>query len=529
MNKNVSLPLSLALLLTFSACSAASQTSVSGQNDATSDIMVSKEEIQTDSEDVTMDDIFELTKGYKTRGNTNPIMTQEFGADPFALVVGDEVYIYMTADAFEYDEKGELKENTYSKIKTIHVVSTKDFKNFTDHGEIPVAGSDGIAKWAHNSWAPAAAMKEVDGKMKCFLYFADNGGGIGVLEAESPTGPFVDPIGKALIDRNVPTCDKVLWLFDPAVLVDDDGSAYIYFGGGVPQGKEEFPGTARVAKLSDDMIHLASDPVLIDAPCLFEDSGIHKYNNKYYYTYCTNWTVSPESTQKYGFTNGEIACMMSDSPMGPFTYVNKILENPGTACGLYGNNHHAIFEFNGQQYICYHSRCLERHMGLEHGYRATFINEVTTNPDGTIKLIRQSKEGIDQLFLKDAYAVNSSVCVSQMVGTNSVPLDKSLGYKDMALGELNTGDFTETTGVDFSDIAPKSVTVTAKADKGVKGSIYLRIDFPNKPNVCRIDIEGTGEFTTYTADLREEVTGVHFLYFVFYGEGFEVKDWQFNK
>ena len=483
MRKNVFLPLAFALTISLAACgtkastegspdsSSASQSSEVSDTQ-TEDTEVSKEEILQETEETDMDETFELTKGYKTRGNTNPIMTQAFGADPFALVVGDEVYFYMTADAFEYNAQGELIENTYSKIKTIHVVSTKDFKNFTDHGEIPVAGSTGLAKWAHNSWAPAAAMKNIDGKDKFFLYFADNGGGIGVLEADSPTGPFRDPLGKALIDRSVPTCDTVLWLFDPAVLVDDDGSAYIYFGGGVPQGKEEFPGTARVAKLSDDMIHLASDPVLIDAPCLFEDSGIHKYNNKYYYTYCTNWNVSAESTRKYGFTNGEIACMISDSPMGPFTYTNKILENPGTACGLYGNNHHAIFEFKGQQYICYHSRCLERHMGLEHGYRATFINEVTTNSDGTIKLIRQSKEGIDQLFNKDAYALNSSVCVSQMVGTNSVAIDESLGYKDMALGMIDTGDFTETTGVDFTDVSPKSLTITAKADKGVKGSVY---------------------------------------------------------
>jgi len=528
MRKNVFLPISFAVMLTLASCG---NTSVitSDISATESDTVIAKEETISEKEETDMDDIFELTKGYKTRGNTNPIMTQAFGADPFALVVGDEVYIYMTADAFEYDAAGEIKENSYSQIRTIHVVSTKDFKNFTDHGEIPVAGSNGLAKWAHNSWAPAAAMKNIDGKDKFFLYFADNGGGIGVLEADSPAGPFKDPIGKALIDRSVPTCASVLWLFDPAVLVDDDGSAYIYFGGGVPEGKEEFPGTARVAKLGDDMISLASDPVVIDAPCLFEDSGIHKYDGKYYYSYCTNWTVSQESTQKYGVTNGEIAYMMSDSPMGPFTFTGKVLENPGTACGLYGNNHHAIFEFKGQQYIVYHSRCLEKHMGVEKGYRATFINEVTTNPDGTIKLVRQSKEGINQLFSKDAYAVNSSVCVSQMVGTNSVALDSSIGYGDMVLGEINTGDFTETTGVDFSDVSPKSITVTAKADKGVTGSVYVRIDFPNKSNICKIDIEGTGEYTAYTADLREEITGVHFVYFVFYGENFTVKDWQFNK
>ena len=126
--------------------------------------------------------------------------------------------------------------------------------NFEDHGTVYAAGSKGAAKWAANSWAPAAAWKEIDGEVKFFLYFANSGGGIGVLTSDSPTGPFEDPLGEALINNHTPNCADVIWIFDPAVLVDDDGRAYLYFGGGVPEGQAANPGTARVVELGEDMI-----------------------------------------------------------------------------------------------------------------------------------------------------------------------------------------------------------------------------------------------------------------------------------
>ena len=107
-----------------------------------------------------------LSKSYKGVANNNPIIEQHYGADPFALVYEDTVYFYMTADAYEYDANGEIKENSYSQIRSLYVVSTKDMINFTDHGEITIAGTNGATKWAHNSWAPAAAWKMVDGKPK---------------------------------------------------------------------------------------------------------------------------------------------------------------------------------------------------------------------------------------------------------------------------------------------------------------------------------------------------------------------------
>ena len=77
-------------------------------------------------------------------------------------------------------------------------------------------------------------------------------------------------------------------------------------------------------------------------------------------------------TAEYGFHNAEIVSMVSDSPMGPFEFKEVILENPGKYCGLYGNNHHCVFTFNNRWYITYHTRLLEKNMGIDkyEGYHA---------------------------------------------------------------------------------------------------------------------------------------------------------------
>lgn len=473
-------------------------------------------------------------KSYKGLEDTNPIMTQRFGADPYAMVYGDRVYFYMTADAFEYDVFNNIKENSYSQIRSLNVVSTDDMVNFTDHGSIQVAGKGGAAKWAGNSWAPAAAWKEIDGKPKFFLYFANSGGGIGVLTADSPIGPFTDPLGHELVSRNTPNCADVLWLFDPAVLVDDDGNGYLYFGGGVPQDKISAPGTGRCVALGDDMISLKGDPVAIDIPYLFEDSGIHKAGNKYYYTYCTNWQVDAEGTKKYGFTNAEIASLESDSPLGPFTYKETILENPGKLCGLYGNNHHCVFQFQDRWYMTYHSRMLEKAMGIEKGYRATCIDEFTMDENGTIGKIKQSYAGREQLKHVDPYLENSAVNVALLAGMTTAPISAERP-NEMVLSDISDGTYARVTGVDFGTEGPKSLEVKFRrtADSDKPAAIEVRLDKLFKEVLGYIPLEVSGEadadgFYTAAASLDQSTTGIHDLYLVFAGENLEVKSWQFQ-
>ncbi len=528
MNKTL-LYLTAAGMLVFTGCSETG-------SQKTAEIVTTDTTTNKTTEEETMDyaELFkdlELTKSYKGIQNNNPIFEQHYGADPYALVYEDTVYFYMTADAYEYDEDGEIKENTYGKIRSIYVVSTRDMINFTDHGEITIGGPNGAASWADNSWAPAAAWKMVDGKPKFFLYFADNGGGIGVVCADSPVGPFRDELGHGLIRRDMENCGNVEWLFDPAVLTDDDGRSYIYFGGGVPQGKAAHPMTARCAELGDDMMSLKDVPKVIDAPYLFEDSGIHKFNGKYYYTYCCNFSVDDAGKSEYGIENGEICVMEGDAPLGPFTFKERILKNPQHYFGVGGNNHHAVFKFKDQWYITYHSRILEKEQGILHGYRSTSIDEFNIAEDGSIGSIPMTRGDRRQVGTFDPYQTVNAATFAVMGGVDTAPADdisKACGSGNMLLTAIDSGDFIKIQGVDFGTAGASKIVVTVKTN-GKEGVIRVTTKYPNGEAAGYVPVKGDGnETTVLTADLDSPITGLNDLFFTFYGEGYDILDWHFE-
>lgn len=348
----------------------------------------------------------------KKIGDNNPIIAQRFMADPYAVYYEGKVYVYGSNDSDSLiSGDGIYPKNEYSNIKSINCISSEDMLNWTDEGEIQIADDDkkgkkGIAKWAANSWAPAVCYNKVPDKVtgemviKFFLYFANSASSIGVLTSDSPTGPWTDPIGRPMITHDMPGCEDVLWLFDPAVLVEEDGTAYIYFGGGVPDGKDINPRTARVAKLNADMTGIDGEPVLIDAPYLFEDSGINKINGKYYYSYCTNWSDAAERADG----KAQIAYMVSDKPMGPFEYKGIIMKNPGQSedfsTGAWGNNHHCMLQIQDKLYMFYHTPQYEIDLGLKFNaetgcaYRTTYIDLVSVKDDGSIVVEKMTRAGI---------------------------------------------------------------------------------------------------------------------------------------
>jgi len=337
-----------------------------------------------------------------------------------------------------------------------------------------------------------------------------------------------------LINRNVPTCADITWLFDPAVLVDDDGRAYLYFGGGVPEGKAADPGNARVVELGADMISLAGDPVKIDVPYLFEDSGIHKYKDKYYYTYCSNWSVDAAGTAKYGFHSAEIVSMVSDSPMGPFVVKETILENPGKYCGLYGNNHHCVFSFKDRWYITYHTRLLEKNMGIDKGYRITHVDEFTMQEDGTIGMIKQTTTGREQLIYVDPYVENSATMIAVQGGVQTTAADVNAtfyGAGAMALANMDEGAFVKVCGVNFDETSPTKFTAMLKVAGGGKGAFQIRVDSLDGEIVGYLNVDRlTGvNYEAFESELNTKITGVHDLYFIFCGDGYRVMSWKFEK
>ena len=475
----------------------------------------------------------DLIKAYKSTRDRNPVMTHTFGADPCALVYDGRVYIYMTADTPTYEADGSVKTNTYGNINTLRVISSADLVNWTYHEPVKVAGGQGAAKWASCSWAPAAAHRTIDGKDYFFLYFSNSGNGVGVLKGESPLGPWTDPLGRALVNRQTPNCSDIPWVFDPAVFIDDDGKAYLYFGGGIPEGKQADPGTARVVELGSDMISLAGDPLKVDAPFFFEDSGVNKIDGRYIFSYCTNWNVTDTAKRELRIENAVIAVMSSNNPLGPFTMEGTVFRNPGTFFGVWGNNHHAFFEFKGQWYLAYHSQILEEAMGFPgKGYRVTHIDAVKIN-DGKIEPVTGTRRGVQQIESLDPFTLHSGSESGITAGLSFGSLQmigSPLPYEFAEVRE--DGSWFGVYGADFGAGAKSAVISIRLRKKSGNCYIDIRLGAPDGELAGTFNVPvktdgGISTFAEHTAKLSKTISGVQDVYFVFNSSDFDFGGWQF--
>ena len=98
---------------------------------------------------------------------------------------------------------------------------------------------------------------------------------------------------------------------------------------------------------------------------------MHKYRDKYYFSYSTGDTHN-------------IVYAIGDNPYGPFTYAGKILEPV-----LGWTNHHSIIEFRGKWYLFYHDATLS---GGQTHLRSVKMTELKYNKDGTIQTIDAYEE-----------------------------------------------------------------------------------------------------------------------------------------
>jgi arabinoxylan arabinofuranohydrolase len=479
----------------------------------------------------------------KNPGEGNPLISHKFGADGNAFVHDGRVYVYMTNDTQVYNPgpDGTSPTNTYGGINTITVISSDDLVNWTDHGEIPVAGPSGLATYASQSWAPAVESRVVDGRERFFLYFANNGAATGVLVGDSPLGPWRDERGSLLITGQTPgASDGRNWLFDPGVFVDDDGQGYLYFGGGGNDGSNSaentnHPKSTRVVKLGDDMISTEGAAETIDAPLVFEAGHVFKRDGKYYYSYSSNFGFGGPIDPN-GPPTGAIAYLMADNPMGPWTpanYKGVIFKNPGVYFGAGGNNHQSVFELGGDYYFTYHAQTLNRRItgGATQGFRSPHIAKLEFNPDGTVREVVGTFDGVEQIRHLDPYRVVEAETIAWQQGLATKRLNAPNDVPRLALHDVDNGDWTSLSSVDFGTAA---AGVSARVKPLVAGgSIQVRLDDRTAPVVATIPVSGpVGEWTEVGTPLSG-VSGVHDVYFTFVGPDgrdlLEVDSWRFAK
>ena len=373
-------------------CSAALIGSVAYSAAAESDL-TALEKSETKSGTAISNDII-LTDPLKSTTNANPLSPEVFCADPTAVEYNGRLYVYGTNDQQQYEEKGADEDNTYEKIKSLVVFSTDDMVNWEYHGEINVGE---VAPWVTNSWAPSITSRvEEDGLTHFYLYFSNNGMGVGVITATNPLGPWSDPLGKPFV-QDIENCPNP---FDPGVVIDENGDGWLTFGGGKASGGTDYmPGSARIVKLGDDMLSFASDITEIPAPYFFEASELNYINGTYVYTYCSDW--SDHSLQWDYDTEVPGGCSMiymtTKTPLDPSSWEVKgeCFKNPGNSGFEYSNNHTHMQKYNGKYYMLYHTLSLKGAMGIKGGYRSLCADEINVDETTvTIEPTGGTKKGI---------------------------------------------------------------------------------------------------------------------------------------
>jgi beta-xylosidase len=265
-------------------------------------------------------------------------------ADPHIAVFGDTFYIYPTTDGME----GWL--STFFRAW-----SSQDLVHWENRGVILDLPRD--VSWADvRAWAPAIAEKHGT----YYFYYSANQS-IGVAVGPSPTGPFVDPLGKPLVDRGAYAHTQII---DPMVFIDEDGAAYLYFG----------QGRCKVVRLNADMVSFDEAQILdITPPGYNEGAFLHKRKNVYYLSWSEYDTRDPRYSVAYG---------TGPSPLGPFTKApgNPILRGTGA---IRGAGHHSIVQIpdRDEWIIAYHRF---RHPGGDGYHRETCLAPLRHAEDGRI-------------------------------------------------------------------------------------------------------------------------------------------------
>jgi hypothetical protein len=404
---------------------------------------------------------------------TNPLIMDQFTADPTARVFEGKIYVYPSHDIKA--PPGYKGRPNWFVMEDYHVFSSENLTDWKDHGVIVTRSA---VAWAdpgeYAMWAPDSVFK--DGKY--YFYFpaiAKTGGfRIGVAIADQPYGPF----------KPETTPIEGVKGIDPAVLIDKDGSAYLYYS----QDK------IFAARLKPNMRQIEGEPIVFDnlpkkglqeGPFVFERNGL------YYLTY-------PHVANKIE----RLEYATSTSPMGPFNWAGVILDEAASGCWTV---HHSIVDYKGQWYLFYHDKDLSPSFDKNRAIRA---DKLFFNADGTIQKVTPTLRGVGLVEAKseiqiDRYSATSDQGIAVSFLDDANP---HAGWKTAFSAAKSWVRFNE---VDFGQGGQKSIQVRAKAPGG--GALEIRLDKQDGPVLGRVEVgQGTG-WTTASVAAKNIPAGVRDL------------------
>ena len=423
----------------------------------------------------------------------NPIIRDQFTADPTARVFNNKVYLYPSHDILP--PAGQRQD--WFCMEDYHVFSSENLTDWTDHGVIVTQNKvPWVRPDSYSMWAPDC----VERNGKYYFYFPSapkdgRGFGIGVAVADRPEGPFVcepEPI-------------KGINGIDPCVLQASDGNAYIFWGAG------------RCAKLKSNMKELADDTPkekvkwgnrefeMYGVNCLkdlpnrqSEGPFAFEYNGNYYLTY----PYVREKTEVLGYA-------MSKNPMGPYEYKGLIMAEQPNGCWT---NHHSIINYKGQWYLFYHHNYFSPN---DDKRRSACIEKLEFNPDGTIKEVKQTMRGVGinkatEKIEIDRYSAASSDVTEQLIDTVNT-------FRGFEATLPNKGSWLQYNDVDFSPITDAYLIVNAKAagntefcvrEKTAKGKVIARITMNVITQMGQFRRDQSNQWLTQTVNLEYVPKGV---------------------
>jgi len=403
----------------------------------------------------------------------NPIIRDQFSADPTARVFDGKVYLYPSHDILANEERGRPG---WFCMEDYHVFSSENLTDWTDHGvivsqeKVPWVNSKGYAMWAPDC---------IENNGKYYFYFPAPGNDstygrgffIGVAVSDKPFGPFTPQPGPIKNVRGI----------DPNVFIDKDGQAYLYWAAR----------NIYVAKLKENMLELASEPQIIanlpdkglkEGPFLFERNGI------YYLTY----PHVEDSTERLEYA-------IADNPLSPFKVTGVIMdESPGC-----WTNHQSIIEFKKQWYLFYHRNDLSPSFDKNRSVR---IDSLFFNENGTIRKVTPTLRGVGLTNATtkiqiDRYSLKSDEGSSvAFIDT----LNKFGGWKTIFNAE---NAWIQYNGVDFGNNKFKSVNVRTLSETG--GTLQLRLDKIDSPVIAEVEIPKDDEWNVVISPLVENEKGIH--------------------
>lgn len=464
----------------------------------------------------------ELGISPKALDEMNPLISTRFSADPTSVEYNGRVYVIGTNDDQQYHATPD-EENSYRAINTLNVFSSADLVNWTDHGYIDVkAASPRI----NTSWAPSVVKRvEDDGLTHFYLFYAEDGWKTGVLTATDPLGPWTDPLGESAIAPNMPEVEGYLVnCFDPGAYCDENGTIYVSCGGGASSDEPGMPRGSGVVQLDDDL-KIVGHPYVFDAPYFFEASELNKIGDKWVYTFNGDWSAKEYAFD--GYTKAPTCAMeymVADDPMGPYTYGGWYLRNPGEYGFYWSNNHTHLQEFKGSWYVFTHTRQLEKSLGIEKSYRSIMIDkiDITIDENGNVNIPQTyiTAKGVEQVEYLDPYVYNEAETICNQAGVETLMVGE-LG--NVVVTDISKGDWIRVKGVDFG--SEGSAQFVAKV-KG-KGIIDIRLDDVSSETVGSVEFDNA-EYANVINSI-DNITGVHDVYFVFGGSGWQFDAWQFVK